>query len=456
MNIKQIVQKLTDATRSKPEDGLIYLRERVFNTMLLVIMGVAFFAYLLSVYNAVSKEAYIQVAVDTFGYIVLGIAAFSKKIGSLRVRFLVFVYLSLLLGILYLILNGPYGAGFLYIVGFNIFSAIFFDKKGVIRSMILSLVVMFGLYMIIYFDLLPDYRIHLYTGRLFLIMVFDVLMFSSVAVGLAFMVDNQDRILKQSEKLKDDLYNNLKALSIAKQKAEESENLKSSFLANMSHEIRTPLNAIIGFSDLVINQPDISIEDARFYNQTINKSGQYLMKIIDDVLDVSLLDAKQVSINLSDIDIRKLFSDIETLYESRTEKKNDVDILFDFPSDKEAFVIKADEVRLKQVIINLINNALKFTRNGEIKVGFTVKENEIEFYVSDTGKGIPEDKIELIFNRFVKSETDNKISRTKGAGLGLAISKGLVELWGGKIWAESEDGKGSVFHFTLPFNRNQK
>ncbi|MFA8435090.1 MAG: ATP-binding protein [Marinifilaceae bacterium] len=242
-------------------------------------------------------------------------------------------------------------------------------------------------------------------------------------------------------------------LRIAKQNAEKADRLKTQFLANMSHEIRTPMNGIMGFSSL-LTQPDLPKEKQLTYCKIIQQSSQYLQKIIDDILDTSMIESGQLKTYIQPLALNKTFESIK-LYFSTNEKlkKETISLHSETGLADGQDQIDTDEIRLKQILINLVGNALKYTHEGRILIKYHKKnEDQLLFEVSDTGIGIPTDQIEHIFERFGQVEsTDAK--RYGGTGLGLSISKGLIELLGGEIWCESEMGKGTSFYFTLPYSK---
>jgi signal transduction histidine kinase len=238
-------------------------------------------------------------------------------------------------------------------------------------------------------------------------------------------------------------------LRAAKDKAEESDKLKTAFLQNMSHEIRTPLNAIMGFSELL----DESFEDKETlvnYATIIKQKGNDLLDIINGILDISKIETGSLGIILESCRIEDLFKEIETFFNEYQQRLNKGHILFILNNQtKLNDEITLDIGKVKQVIINLVNNAFKFTPKGKIEFGCRLKDsNHLEFYVSDTGIGIPPDKKELVFERFRQI---GELHYREGAGLGLSISKGLIELLGGEIWLTSELEKGTTFYFTAPF-----
>jgi len=243
----------------------------------------------------------------------------------------------------------------------------------------------------------------------------------------------------------------ISSLKDAKKEAEESDRLKTAFLANMSHEIRTPMNSIVGFSNL-LNEPDIQSEKKDEYLQHILYSSNTLLKLIDDIIDISKIEAGQLNINMVKCKINPLL--IEVLDSFReTNKDSKVELRLNLPSDSDLLYFRTDLLRIRQILSNLIGNALKFTEKGNIEIGYRIDESKsktyIEFYVKDTGIGIPKNKQKLIFDRFRQID-ESRTRRFGGTGLGLSISKRLVEVLGGSIWVESESKKGSTFYFALP------
>jgi signal transduction histidine kinase/ligand-binding sensor domain-containing protein/CheY-like chemotaxis protein len=246
-------------------------------------------------------------------------------------------------------------------------------------------------------------------------------------------------------------------LIVAKEKAEESDRLKSSFLANLSHEIRTPLNAIMGFSTLIA-EGESSKEDVIKFNQIIQNSGISLLSLIEDIIDFSKIESGYINIVLEKVPLQRILENISIIYNLQLKKSQSSSIKnIEFKvitgDDIENIYLTVDEVRLNQILSNLINNAIKFTQQGTIEVGYKInKEGHIiEFYVKDTGIGIKKENLQFIFLRFRKVE-DNSTEIHRGAGLGLSIAQQLVNILGGTIYAESEPMKGSTFFFTLPLS----
>lgn len=233
----------------------------------------------------------------------------------------------------------------------------------------------------------------------------------------------------------------------AKEKAEESDRLKSAFLANMSHEIRTPLNSVIGFSELLAD-PDFNDHQKREFISHIIGNGNQLLNIISDILDISKIESGEIIIRKTELPLQKLLDEIRALHTHKIESKP-LEFTIVFPEELQAKAILADKERLHQIFNNLISNALKFTSEGYIQVGCTTVGEMVEFYVKDTGIGILPKFHTQIFDRFRQVETP-MTRKFGGNGLGLTITKNLVELMGGTIRLESEPGKGSTFFFTVP------
>ena len=243
--------------------------------------------------------------------------------------------------------------------------------------------------------------------------------------------------------------NNLKD---ALEKATESDRLKSAFLANMSHEIRTPMNGILGFAEL-LKQPDLTGEQQQEYIRIIEKGGARMLNIINDIVDISRIESKQVKISLSETNIIEQIEYIYTFFKPEVENKSIKFLVKNELQVQDALVI-TDREKLYAILTNLVKNAIKYTEKGSIEFGCKIIEMHgrasIQFYIEDTGIGIPIQRQEAIFERFIQADIEDKMAR-QGAGLGLAISKAYVEMLGGDMWLESLENKGSTFYFTIPY-----
>ena len=244
-------------------------------------------------------------------------------------------------------------------------------------------------------------------------------------------------------------------LLIAKEKAEESDRLKSAFLANISHEIRTPVNGIIGFTDL-LQKPDLSEEKRKNYTGIIRKSGKRLLDSINDLINMSRIEAGLIDIVSKDEDLNEITDDLYQFFAPEAKEKG-LEFSFSSKLPEKLKMVKTDREKYISIITNLIKNAIKYTFEGAITFGLRVVPNEkgpmIEFFISDTGIGIPADKLDKVFDRFIKIN-HQKTKAVEGSGLGLSITKSYVELLGGSIFVESGENRGSTFRFTLPYTKS--
>lgn len=233
-------------------------------------------------------------------------------------------------------------------------------------------------------------------------------------------------------------------------KAHEADKLKTTFLTNLSHEIRTPLNGIIGFSQL-LGRKKLTHEKMKHYTDVIQKNSSQLLKTIEDIIDFSMLESKQVKLNYEEINLEHLMVSLYEQFENfkKTVNKEHVNIIYNKLNEPAIQTIRSDRPRMEQVLNNLIENAIKFTSEGSVRFGYTDEDGFIIFYVEDTGIGIPDESIQYIFKHFAQG--DNSLSRKHGGnGLGLPIAKGIVEIIGGELWIDKTYTKGARFCFSVP------
>ena len=238
-------------------------------------------------------------------------------------------------------------------------------------------------------------------------------------------------------------------LVAAKEKAEESDRLKSAFLANMGHEIRTPMNIIMGFAEQ-LNDPDLTGEEKKEYLDIIEKSGRGLLDIFNDIVSISKVEAGQMPVSVTEVNINETIEQIYSSFSVEAEQKGIV-IIYDNGLTGQQDFINTDREKVNTILTNLVKNAIKFTNAGFIEIGHKQKGAFLEFYVKDTGLGINPEQLKIIFEPF-RQGSESLRRNYEGVGLGLSISKSYVEMLGGRIWVESSEGTGSVFYFTLPYN----
>jgi len=235
----------------------------------------------------------------------------------------------------------------------------------------------------------------------------------------------------------------------SKDKAEESDRLKSAFLANMSHEIRTPMNGILGFASF-LEEPNLPDDEQQEFVSIIKKSGVRMLNIINDLIDISKIESGMMEVKISDSNINEQLEYIYTFFKPEVEEKG-MQLSFNVALSTKESIVKTDHEKFFAILTNLVKNSIKYSEKGTIEFGYTKKDEYLEFYVKDTGMGIAKDMHKAIFDRFIQADIpDHKA--IQGAGLGLSITKAFVKMLGGEIWVESEEGKGSTFYFTIPYN----
>jgi signal transduction histidine kinase len=272
------------------------------------------------------------------------------------------------------------------------------------------------------------------------------------------MKDNLTRLIPAvrreiaDAKVRHERRQSLTELIKAKERAEESDRLKTAFLANMSHEIRTPMNSIIGFSEL-LDDETLSPYDRKEYIRVIHYNGLHLLDIINNLVDIARIDSHQISINKHVFNLNNLLDKMLNLIEDARKQKSKPEVIITLEkglNDGTAHIL-ADEENIRKILVNLLDNSLKFTKSGTIRFGYTTEGEKLRFYVCDTGRGISKEKQSIIFENF-RQEEESFTRHFGGSGLGLSIARGLVQLMGGEMWLDSEPGRGSEFYFTIPFS----
>jgi signal transduction histidine kinase len=267
--------------------------------------------------------------------------------------------------------------------------------------------------------------------------------------------EERQKVLEANRNLEEKVEARTKALKksndeliIAKEEAEKSDKLKSAFLANMSHEIRTPMNGILGFAELI--KEDDDLDDIRENADIILSNSKHLLELINDIVDISKIEAGVMEMKWDEFYLNELIGELAAFFRADTQvlaKNLEIKTACALPDEKS--LIKIDRTRLRQVLVNLIKNACKYTEKGYVEIGYNMPEDNLVFYVKDTGVGLSEEQISFIFNRFMQVATTISPNE-EGVGLGLTISKAIVNQFGGEIWVESEPGQGAIFYFNIP------
>ncbi|WP_083631110.1 sensor histidine kinase [Labilibacter marinus] len=429
-------------------DGLNYWRERVFKSILIIIVGIGFVPYIFGMYMSFTFKVYSVAIVDTFVYASIIFIIFTHRIKLVQKIYFI-VGLIFFIGVTLTLILGETGAGFNYIIGFSLLASLLLGLRGAINSLIITIGLIAFIAVGLHFNIFGSLLVSKYEIMHWLTVSINVFAVSAMSsIPLAVLVKGLESTIAGQKSLQYELKEKIVLLEEARNNAEEADKLKTKFLANMSHEVRTPLNSILGFSELMQNEMYGSRAEMLHYINTINKSGNYLLNIIENILDFSMIESSQLKHSIEPFDFTQTLKEIKQVYELDVNSKHGVDIVFKQAEQNSPLTLHSDSHRIKQVLFNLINNAIKFTDKGYVEIGYQINNNTLQCYVQDTGAGIESTDQELIFKRFVKIEGKNKVK--DGTGLGLPISKGIIETLGGSLDVKSEVNKGSTFYFSLP------
>ncbi len=410
----------------KGYSNIISFEDKLILNTSIVITIASFIFTIVNIFIGFEKELTYVTSLASIIYLLLFILGFYlKKIGTVR-RFIPIIS-GILINIVWYynyVSNGP---ALVLFVLYYCFILLIGTRKQIIVYSIAITINLIGLFLFEYknYTILPSYE----SEHARIIDVY-IVTFISLIIGFSFIFYAKRSYLEQY---------------VLAKKADE---LKTSFLANMSHEIRTPLNAIVGFSSLLANR-DYDQEKKEKYRAYISSNSEYLLHLVNDILDLSRIESNQLDLLIEGFNVSSLFEQLEEEYTRMLQKLGKESVQLKYIATTEKIEVKADRFRFEQVIRNFLSNAIKFTDEGYIKFGIVPGDKEFVFYVKDTGKGISQEEIKLIFSRFTKLNKNEDVLH-RGVGLGLFLSKQLAHLMGGEIWAESEPGKGSTFYFSFP------
>jgi signal transduction histidine kinase len=380
-----------------------------------------------TVFNLLLGLKVLITIVSAFGAIYfLGLYLYGRYISRTKLVFLTVSITTLFyLDFLWFVNFGSNGPLMSTLVVYYSFVILMFERKYLLPLSILLFVNLFGMYLIEmnFTDAIGDYSDHLSKVN----DIYISLVFTLISI-FAFTYAIKKNYIKEYER------------------AKMSDQLKSAFVANMSHEIRTPLNAIIGFSSLM-SDSDISDEDKKIFEGHITKNSDYLLQLIEDIIDVSKIESNQLAIRIKEFDAVPVIDHVVESFQIAIPSEQDLRFVKNI--HESSFIVKFDVLRFEQILRNLLSNAFKFTDKGQIEVGCRKGKEMDTFWVKDSGIGISPEHQLIIFDRFMKID-NSKQHFHRGTGIGLFITKQLVEMFGGKIWVESVVGKGSTFYFTIP------
>ncbi|MCU4157524.1 HAMP domain-containing histidine kinase [Carboxylicivirga sp. A043] len=439
------VKNQLEAKEFKESDGLFYWRERIYRSIVFIISITGLPAYVFGIYLSIKHNLISITIADTIVYGLL-LFLWLKNPFTLKIKTILLISFPLILGVLLIIIAGPRGAGFSYFLGFIILASILLGFKGTIAGLVIHIVfsTIIGVGLASnWFDTVTYLP---YSTTTWITITINSLVICSItSIPLSVLMHGLNNYITRHNLLENSLKEKIKQLAKAKKEADKANELKTKFLANMSHEVRTPLNVISGFSEIVQKGMYRNTKERDQFLYTINQNGQYLLNIIENILDISMIESQQLKYHIKTVNLCSFMQDIQQVYKIN---HTPIDILF-VPMQTNCDInFQTDETRLKQVLINLINNAIKYTEKGHVSIGFEMCDERLLFSVSDTGIGIHPDDMEHIFDRFVKIANPNTV--IDGTGLGLAISRSIIEALGGTISVESILNKGSVFTVSLP------
>jgi signal transduction histidine kinase/CheY-like chemotaxis protein len=465
-DMKKIAKKLFFVNNSNRPYTLKEVRRRLLSLLLFVINILVFPVLVLATIEAIHLHQF-QTAISfaALYFPILAAFLFQKKL-PYKISVLLLLFSGIAIGVVNIIVYGFSGAGLPIFCFMGVLAALFLGSRaGYITVLICSIpmiivaILMTNDLLSVGVDLMEISTLPISWATAIIVMLF---LGSMMIFGFGILQQNLTDTIKYSETqafdlseanmeyeaINEELRESNEELSISRAKAEESDRLKSAFLANMSHEIRTPMNGILGFSKL-LEKPDLTGEKQHEYIGIIQKSGARMLNIINDIVSISKIESGLVELNMQELNINEQIEHIYSLFKPESEKKGMVFLFRNALPSSEA-IIKTDQQKVFSILSNLVKNAFKYSEEGKIEIGYIQKGNYLEFYVKDTGIGIADDRKEAVFERFIQADIAD-VDALQGAGLGLSISKAYVEMLGGKIWLESELGKGSSFYFSLPY-----
>lgn len=433
------------------DDGLLYWRERFFNGLLFFMTLIGTIVIIPNLLASIQSNNILIANIYIFFYLSCLILFFNKRI-KLFTKITILTIGLYILSISLLIKLGQFGPGLTWLAACSIIAALLRGLKAAVISIIFNLIIVFSIaFLLIHFKTdLTAFKD--YTVLSWIAVGMNLILINAItAIPLAILLNTLDKTLLSEKKLKNELVIYNQKLKIEKQKAQESDRLKSAFLANLSHDIRTPMNAIMGFSELTLMECQNNPLMVKYTGQ-IYQNSEYLKNLINDIVDISLIESKQIKFSYEIVDLNSIIAELKEMIKILPQMENRSDLYFQFSIDQALNNQSTylDKTHLKQILLNLITNSIKYTPKGQINISIHKRSEFLEFSVQDNGIGIPPNQQEKIFERFMKIERKGQFN-VPGIGLGLSISKALAESMGGKIGFKSNEGEGTTFFFTLPF-----
>jgi signal transduction histidine kinase len=458
-NWKRKAVTILTPRENKDTNSIKYWREKIFYTIILGAAILGFLTLVPSIISCYYDGLYVQIAIDLIVFSVILFFVFNTRV-SYKIKSNLFLILVYILGVSLTLMGGSYIiGGFIYLVAFSVAASVWRGTKIAIFTIALNTVTVFTIGYLCYNQIIYIESFNLYKLSKWFSLGANLFIVNCIsAISVSLLIDGLERTINQSIKLKNQLNEEKLKLLVAKQKAEEADQLKTIFLGNMSHELKTPLNGIIGFSNLILESKMEDINEIYSFQKIISESGEMLLGLINDILDITVIESGQLKITKTHVLLMEIINEIAYTFDEKIIGAQHKNIKFEIIDNlnQDDFNLYTDALRLKQVIINLVKNALKFTNQGGINFSYELTEDKkyLLFKVEDTGIGIHPENQKEIFKRFSQLG-DSANNKFKGTGLGLTISKEIVELLGGKIWVESKYTKGSTFYFTVQIEETE-
>jgi signal transduction histidine kinase len=434
------------------EAGLPYWRERIFNGLILVTFVFGWVAYVPNAIASVNQKLYVILIVDTLALVTINILFFNKKL-ALKHKITALITMAYLIALALLIFMGTYGPGFLYLSVCPFLAALLVGSREAIVTTIANIIVVLLLALGIQTKWVDTPFFETYNFFSWIAIGLNLILISAiVSIPLSIILTGLGRSINAEKTLKVELLKKNQKLKVEQKRVLKANKRKNEFIANLSHEIRTPINTILGFSDLLKQQ--LTDEKQKQFTVHIFNNATHIHNLSKNMVDISLIESGNFTLENIEVELKSFEHNIKAIAEALLSRKGtqNIELVFNFSPSTEQERFVTDPTRLQQILINLISNALKYTKKGNVEVACKSDGHHILFHVRDTGVGFPPDEQSKIFKRFSKIERKQE-DKIKGIGLGLSITQTLTHALGGKIWFESLPGKGTTFFVKLPLER---